>query len=82
MFWLASRRGLLRAKVETGLFEKSNVAEGQKKVLSVEEKVKILVMERLRMNESIIHKWQDVSLPPPSFFLYIYTESVQIHPTW
>ncbi|KAJ9351797.1 hypothetical protein DTO027B9_6173 [Paecilomyces variotii] len=59
MFWLASRRGLLRAKVETGLFEKSNVAEGQKKVLSVEEKVKILVMERLRMNESIIHKWQD-----------------------
>jgi len=27
--------------------------------LSVEEKVRILVMERLRMNEKIIHRWQD-----------------------
>ncbi|KAL1852676.1 Ubiquinone biosynthesis protein coq9, mitochondrial [Paecilomyces lecythidis] len=59
MFWLASRRGLLRAKVEGGLFEKNNTVEGQKKELSVEEKVKMLVKERLRMNESIIHKWQD-----------------------
>lgn len=60
MFWLASRRGLLRAKVEDGLFEK--ISEGEKE-LSVEEKLKILVLERLMMNEPIINKWQDVSSP-------------------
>lgn len=54
LYWLASRRGLLRAKVQNGLFEG--------KTLSVEEKIKTLVIERLRMNGPIIHRWQDVSL--------------------
>ncbi|KAH8701868.1 COQ9-domain-containing protein [Talaromyces proteolyticus] len=59
LFWLASRRGLLRSKVENGLFEG--------KELAVEEKIKSLVLERLRMNNEIIHRWQDalarMSLP-------------------
>ncbi|KAL1962983.1 hypothetical protein VTN77DRAFT_8829 [Rasamsonia byssochlamydoides] len=63
LFWLASRRGLLRAKVENGLFERRNDGDNANananRELSVDEKVKILVMERLRMNEKIIHKWQD-----------------------
>lgn len=53
VFWLASRRGLLRSKVENGLFE------GKEK-LGVEEKIKTLVLERLKMNNEIIHRWQDV----------------------
>jgi ubiquinone biosynthesis protein COQ9 len=52
LYWLASRRGLLRAKVQNGLFD------GQQK--SVDEKIKTLVLERLRMNSKIIHHWQDV----------------------
>lgn len=65
-FWLASRRGLLRGKVENGLFENLSVSDprtGQLKKgseLSVEEKVKVLLMERLRMNSEIRHQWQDV----------------------
>lgn len=53
LFWLASRRGLLR-----------NVAEKlrEKEGLSVEEKVRCLVMERLRMNEMVKGEWQGVSL--------------------
>ncbi|OKL63979.1 hypothetical protein UA08_00639 [Talaromyces atroroseus] len=51
LYWLASRRGLLRAKVQNGLFE------GQQK--SVDEKIKTLVLERLRMNSEIIHHWQN-----------------------
>lgn len=66
LFWLASRRGLLRGKVENGLFENLSAHEGQSTStspngLSVEEKVKILLLERLRMNAGIRHKWQDVS---------------------
>lgn len=53
LYWLASRRGLLRAKVQNGLFEG--------KQMSVDEKIKTLVIERLRMNSPIIHRWQDVS---------------------
>jgi ubiquinone biosynthesis protein COQ9 len=53
LYWLASRRGLLRAKVQNGLFEGKQV--------SVDEKIKTLVIERLRMNGPIIHRWQDVS---------------------
>ncbi|KAF7588312.1 Ubiquinone biosynthesis protein coq9, mitochondrial [Aspergillus hancockii] len=52
LFWLASRRGLLRAAVEDGLFEGD-------KAWSVEKKVKVLIMERLRMNAEIRHQWQD-----------------------
>jgi ubiquinone biosynthesis protein COQ9 len=63
LFWLASRRGLLKGKVEEeeeeGLFDKSR--------LSVDEKVKVLVMQRLRMNEKIVHRWQDVRI-----YLFIY----------
>lgn len=70
LFWLASRRGLLRGKVEEGkLFAKE---------FSVEEKVKILVLERLRMNADVKGVWQDVRcpLPPclpsfPTFFLFL-----------
>jgi ubiquinone biosynthesis protein COQ9 len=71
LFWLASRRGLLRAKVEGGLFatrEESVEREGEggrkETEPSIEEKVRILVMERLRMNEEIVHQWQDVSTFP------------------
>lgn len=64
-FWLASRRGLLRGKVEDGLFENptpdstGKLKKGNE--LSVEEKVKVLLLERLRMNAGIKHQWQDVS---------------------
>lgn len=63
-FWLASRRGLLRGKVENGLFE-NHPASPSPRGLSVEDKVRILLLERLRMNAGIRHQWQDVS-PPPS----------------
>ncbi|CRG87614.1 Ubiquinone biosynthesis protein coq9, mitochondrial [Talaromyces islandicus] len=52
LFWLASRRGLLRSKVENGLFE-------GKEQLGVDGKVKALILERLKMNNEIIHRWQD-----------------------
>jgi len=55
VFWLASRRGLLRSKVENGLFE----GKGQ---LGVDEKIKTLILERLKMNNEIIHRWQYVRL--------------------
>ncbi|KAL4868609.1 hypothetical protein BDV12DRAFT_169394 [Aspergillus spectabilis] len=63
LFWLASRRGLLRAAVEqNGLLSKQNSA-----LVSVEEKTRALIMERLRMNTDIRHQWQDalalMSLP-------------------
>lgn len=53
LFWLASRRGLLRASVDDGLLRPYADA-------SVEEKIKVLLMERLRMNVDIRHQWQDV----------------------
>lgn len=73
-FWLASRRGLLRGKVENGLFEDLSISDprtGKVKKgneLSVEEKVKVLILERLKMNKEIRHKWQDVCFP---VFLYM-----------
>ncbi|OJJ49207.1 hypothetical protein ASPZODRAFT_1422573 [Penicilliopsis zonata CBS 506.65] len=61
LFWLASRRGLLRAKVEENQFE------SLRSVSSVEAKTKLLILERLKMNQDIAHKWQDalalMSLP-------------------
>ena len=62
LFWLASRRGLLRASVDNGLFEKDERVKAGLK-LSVEEKTKLLLMERLRMNTEIRHQWQDVCAP-------------------
>ncbi|KAL4780260.1 COQ9-domain-containing protein [Aspergillus varians] len=64
LFWLASRRGLLRAAVEqNGLLSGSNAGP----VSSVEDKTKTLIMKRLRMNTDIRHHWQDalalMSLP-------------------
>ncbi|KAH8435001.1 uncharacterized protein LDX57_012630 [Aspergillus melleus] len=60
LFWLASRRGLLRASVHDGLLEQYAGA-------SVEQKIKVLLMERLRMNVDVRHQWQDalalMSLP-------------------
>ncbi|KAL6239140.1 hypothetical protein BDW75DRAFT_236837 [Aspergillus navahoensis] len=53
LFWLASRRGLLRAAVEqNGLLSAAILT-------SVEDKAKALIMERLRMNKDIRHQWQD-----------------------
>lgn len=64
LFWLASRRGLLRGRVEEGgVF---GAGEG----LSTEEKVKILVLERLRMNGDVRDVWQDVRFPLPSFLSF------------
>ncbi|PLN83243.1 ubiquinone biosynthesis protein COQ9 [Aspergillus taichungensis] len=54
LFWLASRRGLLRAAVDNGLFRHNGPRE-----LSVEQKTKMLVMERLRMNADVRNQWQD-----------------------
>ncbi|PGH26562.1 rpsU-divergently transcribed protein [Polytolypa hystricis UAMH7299] len=52
MYWFMSRRQLLWEKAESGeLF-----GENQ---LSVAEKVKLLIWERLKMNESVIHQFQD-----------------------
>ncbi|PLB50243.1 ubiquinone biosynthesis protein COQ9 [Aspergillus steynii IBT 23096] len=60
LFWLASRRGLLRASVDDGLLLPYADA-------SVDQKIKVLLMERLRMNVDIRHQWQDalalMSLP-------------------
>ena len=67
LFWLASRRGLLRAAVDNGLFRKNGPRE-----LSVEQKTKMLVMERLRMNADVRNQWQDVS-PPQLLLIHIST---------
>lgn len=65
LFWLASRRGLLRAKVEEGtLFRRvADISGRDVSSYSVEEKCRILVMERLRMNVDIKGQWQGVSFP-------------------
>lgn len=62
LFWLASRRGILRAKVEEGALFTRLAAESGRDVagFSVEEKSKILVLERLRMNVEVKGQWQDV----------------------
>ncbi|KAJ5138518.1 uncharacterized protein N7515_003366 [Penicillium bovifimosum] len=57
LFWLASRRGLLRSKVEDGLFTRLAAEAG--KELSVDEKVKALVLERLKLNKDVKGVWQD-----------------------
>ncbi|KAL3479532.1 COQ9-domain-containing protein [Aspergillus californicus] len=54
LFWLASRRGLLRAAVEQNGLLANHPASA-----SVEDKTKVLIMERLRMNKEIRHQWQD-----------------------
>ena len=63
LFWLASRRGLLRGKVEEGGLFRLFAAEKGKDVheLSVEERVRGLLLERLRMNKEVKDVWQDVS---------------------
>ncbi|EPS33296.1 hypothetical protein PDE_08258 [Penicillium oxalicum 114-2] len=55
LFWLASRRGLLRGRVEDGTV----FGAGEKSALGVDEKVQMLVMERLRMNTDVKEFWQD-----------------------
>ncbi|CAG8946066.1 unnamed protein product [Penicillium salamii] len=61
LFYLASRRGILRAKVEEGgLFRRIATEKGKDVFeLSVEERVRGLLLERLRMNHEIKHSWQD-----------------------
>lgn len=78
LFWLASRRGLLRGKVEDGLFSSSSETDTKNATaaeLPVDEKVKILILERLRMNEKIKDQWQGVSISnsslPPSISCYV-----------
>lgn len=56
LFWLASRRGLLRSKVENDALLQSS----QQGPLSVDDKIKTLIMERLRMNVEVKDKLQDV----------------------
>lgn len=69
LFYLASRRELLKERVQKGEVFGDDVEDGGKS-LSVEEKVKRLVMERLRMNEGIINQWQDVRIHfSPSLFV-------------
>lgn len=60
-YWLRSRRGMLRQKTKSGEFFGMSEA-GEIGGLSVEEKVLILILERLKMNEEIIEHWQDVSV--------------------
>ena len=60
LFWLASRRGLLRAVAAEKL--KSKASE-----MAVEERIRVLVLERLRMNEGVRGEWQGVC----SFFSFI-----------
>lgn len=50
LFWLASRRGLLR----------DVPAEKFSEGMTVEDKTKALVLERLWMNEGIRGEWQSV----------------------
>lgn len=71
LFWLASRRGLLRARVEEGALLQRIAGEGGVDVsaLGVQEKCKMLVLERLRMNEDIKWQWQDVSFISPSLYV-------------
>lgn len=69
LFWLASRRGLLRAKVESdNFFHEFAVKNGLDTASlegrdKVDTKIKILILERLRMNESVRDKWHDVRCP-------------------
>ncbi|KAJ5281064.1 hypothetical protein N7478_006436 [Penicillium angulare] len=65
LFYLASRRGLLRAKIESSDFFRefatkngldASSLEGKDKV---DTKIKMLILERLRMNEDIRDQWQD-----------------------
>ncbi|OJZ81247.1 hypothetical protein ASPFODRAFT_146082 [Aspergillus luchuensis CBS 106.47] len=56
LFWLASRRGLLRSKVENDALLQSQSQQGP---LSVDDKIKVLIMERLRMNVEVKDKLQD-----------------------
>lgn len=76
LFWLASRRGLLRGKVEEGGLFRRIAAEKGKDVyeLSVEERVRGLLLERLRMNDEIRHVWQDVSI----FLFWFQSQSYDI----
>ncbi|GLB04865.1 ubiquinone biosynthesis protein coq9, mitochondrial [Aspergillus tubingensis] len=55
LFWLASRRGLLRSKVENDALLQSSQQGAQ----SVDDKIKVLIMERLRMNVEVKDKLQD-----------------------
>lgn len=72
LFWLASRRGMLRGKVENNNDSKSDNAvgegQGQGQGDSVSEKVKWLVIERLMMNQKIKDQWQGVCI----FLSYVY----------
>lgn len=70
LFWLASRRGLLRGRVEEGGLFAGNGAGKNRAEMSTEQKVRLLILERLRMNEVVRGVWEDVSFPNSFFFLY------------
>jgi ubiquinone biosynthesis protein COQ9 len=60
----------LRGKVEEGGLFRRIAAEKGKDVyeLGVEERVRGLLLERLRMNDEVRHVWQDVSISLSFFF--------------
>ncbi|EEP80629.1 conserved hypothetical protein [Uncinocarpus reesii 1704] len=68
IFWLASRRGLLKQLVESGEVFADKGGPGLSASRSdVDQRVKALIIERLKMNQGIIQHWQDalaiMSLP-------------------
>ncbi|KAJ5179274.1 hypothetical protein N7492_002484 [Penicillium capsulatum] len=80
LFWLASRRGLLRGKVEEGALLQRIAAERGREAheLTVEEKTKILILERLRMNGEIKGHWQD-ALAQMSLLSHIPISLTELH---
>lgn len=66
LFWLASRRGLLRVVAED--LNKRVDAEGKGMSMSVEEKTRELLLGRLRMNVDVRGQWQGVC----SFYFFIF----------
>ncbi|KAI1957411.1 Ubiquinone biosynthesis protein coq9, mitochondrial [Ophidiomyces ophidiicola] len=68
LYWLATRRGLLKEMVESGeIFGEKDVAAESFPPAEVDRRVKTLIVERLKMNKEIINHWQDalavMSLP-------------------
>ncbi|KAK2737234.1 Ubiquinone biosynthesis protein coq9, mitochondrial [Myotisia sp. PD_48] len=81
LYWLSSRRALLKERAESGeVF--GGTAEAD--CIGVDEKVKMLIIDRLKMNSDLVHHWQDalaiMSLPSniPSSLTELYELSSDI----
>lgn len=82
LFWLGSRRSLLREKVEKGeMFQRLREGETEihNKEPNMEEKVKMLILERLQMNNGMIHQWQDVSFCPATVPVIQVVSKLSLH---